>query len=498
MAGQNTYKTIFKSTFLFGFVQIYNIIVKVLLNKIAAIILGPSGIGVLGLYNNSVNLLKTGCGLGIPQSAVRDISEANGNKNDNKQLNKTINITQKTVVYTSIISIIVTIALAPLLSKWTFDSYDQTKGYMIISFAVGLNVLVDGKLSVLKGLRRLKDLARASMIGSSLGLIIAVPFYYFLGIEGIPFSLITLAAGSYIVTAFFLSKLDIKKDSYKFKEYFRSAKGMIKMGCALMIVSFIGLLFDLAVASYISHNGGLSDVGYYQAGVTIISSYFGIVITAMSTDYYPRIAAINTDNVALQNEMNKQSEVGLILVFPLVAIFIVLSSTFIKILYDSAFEISNQYTNYALIGTIIIIVSNSMGMILLAKQASSTFLWSVLSQRLFLIGIYFFAYNKLGLLGLGLAYIFTGVIHLLFMIIILGKKYNIKLSKRTVNLLIIVIGTSLLMIYVRTIPIIYLKLILQTLSIVSIITFTVIYAKSQLGIDFTKIIKNRINEKISK
>ena len=44
MAQAEGYKNIFKSTFLFGFVQVFNIAVKVVLNKIAAILLGPSGV----------------------------------------------------------------------------------------------------------------------------------------------------------------------------------------------------------------------------------------------------------------------------------------------------------------------------------------------------------------------------------------------------------------------------------------------------------------------
>ena len=60
MAQAEGYKNIFKSTFLFGFVQVFNIAVKVVLNKIAAILLGPSGMGIIGLFNNSTSMLQTG------------------------------------------------------------------------------------------------------------------------------------------------------------------------------------------------------------------------------------------------------------------------------------------------------------------------------------------------------------------------------------------------------------------------------------------------------
>ena len=69
-----SYEAIVKSSFLMGFVQVCNILVKVGLNKIVAVFLGTAGVGVMALYQSAVNILKTGCDLGLSQSAVRDIA----------------------------------------------------------------------------------------------------------------------------------------------------------------------------------------------------------------------------------------------------------------------------------------------------------------------------------------------------------------------------------------------------------------------------------------
>ena len=75
-------------------------------------------------------------------------------------------------------------------------------------------------------------------------------------------------------------------------------------------------------------------MGYFQAGATIITSYFGIVLTAMTTDYYPRICGVNKDDVALNAELNKQVAAGIILIFPLAVCFVYLAPIFISFLYD--------------------------------------------------------------------------------------------------------------------------------------------------------------------
>ena len=74
---KKNYSIIFKSTFLFGFVQAFNILAKVILNKVAAFTLGSQGIGLIGLYNSAIGMLKTGTSLGIPTTAIRDVSESN-------------------------------------------------------------------------------------------------------------------------------------------------------------------------------------------------------------------------------------------------------------------------------------------------------------------------------------------------------------------------------------------------------------------------------------
>ena len=45
MSDLSGYKNIFKTTFLFGFVQVFNIFVKVGINKVVAILLGTAGMG---------------------------------------------------------------------------------------------------------------------------------------------------------------------------------------------------------------------------------------------------------------------------------------------------------------------------------------------------------------------------------------------------------------------------------------------------------------------
>lgn len=489
--GNTSYSTIFKTTFLFGFVQVFNIIVKVVINKIVALFLGTSGMGVIGLYNNSIHLLRTGAGLGISQSAVRDVSEAyaSGNK---QRLSRIISLTNNVIYLTSLLGIALTIILSPLLSNWSFGDNSHIIAYIWLSIVVGLNILSEGQLAILKGVRHLKSLAKASLYGSIVGLLSAVPFYFFFREKGIIPSLFVTSFAALFFSNKFVSEVKYDKVKLSIKELFKESSSMVKMGFSLMIVSFIASLFDLAISAYISNYGGLSEVGVFHAGATIVTSYFGVIITSMSTDYYPRISAVHTDNSCLQDELNKQSETGLIISFPLVVLFVFFSSLFIELLYSQEFIRANEYTDYAMIGTVIIIVSNCMGMILLAKQASKIYLTSIIIQRLIVFGIYVLFYNLWGIKGIGFAYVFRGLLDFVVTGMILWKFYTIRLNRKTVMLLLLVLSVTILMIFVRSSSNILFKYSLGSMAIACSSIFTLMYMKKNMNLDVIGVLFRKI------
>ncbi|HHT23621.1 MAG TPA: oligosaccharide flippase family protein [Bacteroidales bacterium] len=441
-SSSSSYKSIFKSTFLFGFVRVFQILAGIIKNKVVALLLGPEGVGIIGIFSSSINLLERGAGLGISQSAVRDISEANGS-NNYLRFSHIISLTNKVILFTCLLGIVVTIILSPYLSKWTFGDNSYTIAYIWLSLVVGLNILTEGQLAILKGMRQMRALAKASLIGSIVGLVTAVPMYYFFGKSGIVPSLVITAISAVFFSNFYVRKIKYDKISFTLKQIQKESSPIVKMGIALMLVGFLGLLFDLLIASYIRYKDGLETVGFYRAGTTIISSYFGIVIAAMSTDYYPRISSVFNNNSKLEIEVSRQSQVGLVLILPIAVLFVFFSPIIMRLLYSNDFINTIFYTDYAVFGTVIGMLSNCLGMILLAKQEAKIFTTYSTFHYMFFIPIYFLFFDKFGLSGLGISYLINVLFQFGVYVIIMWKKYHIKLSKNSIVQLII----SILLIY---------------------------------------------------
>ena len=137
---RNSYKQSLKATSLFGGVQIFNILIQIIRSKFAAVLLGPEGMGVMGLLNSTITMISsfTNCGLGT--SAVRNIAEANG-ANDTKRIALIISVFRRLVWITGLTGALICLVSASLLSQVTFGNTDYFCFYntFILGFIDAIN-----------------------------------------------------------------------------------------------------------------------------------------------------------------------------------------------------------------------------------------------------------------------------------------------------------------------------------------------------------------------
>ncbi len=483
----NSYKGIFKSTALFGFVQIFKALISIVKSKLVALLLGPSGMGLMGIFSSTMQMIQTGAGLGISQSAVRDISEANGQNNKILVL-KIINITTNIVLVTAIVGAFMVLVFSKKLSILTMGNADYTLSYVLLSIAVFVNILNEGNLAILKGLRKLRYLAFASMIGVGMGLFTAVPLFYFFGSKGIVPELIIAGSVSLLVTKYYINKSVVSRYYVGVKELFVSALPMVKLGSALMFTALLQTIVALIINAYIKRTGGLEDVGCYAAAMAIINNYFSLIINALSTDYYPRIAAINKDNEKLQNELNKQSSVSVILCCPMFVFLMAFVDFFIIILYSKEFIPAVDYLRYGIYWTLITVCSNQVDMILVAKGKSKIFLFISIIFRLLQLFICIVLYKQYGLTGLGIGYACLGGLHMGIMCSVVYYLYRIRFNKDFIKLLSVVLLFASLSTFISYIPDLVLKTIIGSIVFTISMVYSYFICKNKFDIDFITLI----------
>ena len=441
-----SYGTIFKTTFLFGFVQLFKAVVSVVVNKLAAILIGVEGMGLLGVYNNVISLIQTGAGLGLNQSAVRDVAEANGTGILSKR-NRTINIILRAVLYTGLFGLVITLMLAYFISDWTLGDHSYTIAYCVLAVVICLNIINDGRQAVLKGLRLMRYLAYASLIGTGAGLLISIPLYYLYGVDGIVPALLLSSILALTVSSYYVRKNKIAHEKISFGELKKEAMPMCRVGVVLMFCTFLQTIVSFCVIAFVRSEGGLSDVGFYSTGRYILSGYFGLVLTALMTDYYPRVAAVNHDNVKLSEELNKQALVTLTLCCPVIVLFVALLPLMIELLYTSEFLPMIDYIKVAIFGTVVMAISNLCDLIFVVKQNTRVLLRLSVLLRLAQLVICYVMYVIWGLLGLGISSVLVNGLYFMMVYSIAYRIYGITLSRLNYTVFAVVIGLLILAVF---------------------------------------------------
>lgn len=423
---RSSYKRIVKATSLFGGVQVFNIIIAIIRSKFIAVLLGPAGMGVAGLLTSTIGLIGGLTSFGLGTSAVRNVSAAVDN---NEKIRTTVSIIRRLVWITGILGTVTTFVLSPFLSEITFGNRDYTIAFMVLSITLLLSQLSAGQVVILQGLRKLKYLATADMAGMTLALFISIPIYYKFGIDGIVPAIIISSLLTLFFSWYFASKVNILKirvDPLVFKS---EGIGMLKLGFMLSLSGFITVAAAYLLKVFIGRTGGVEQVGFYHAGFAMINTYVGMIFTAMTTDYYPRLAEVASDNNATKDAINQQAEIAILIIAPILIGFITFVDWAIVLLYSNEFLAINGMLHWAALGMFFKTASWAIGFVFLAKGASGIFFFSELAASTYMILLSVLGYKLLGLNGLGISFMIGYLLLFLQNFIVAKNKYEFKFEK---------------------------------------------------------------------
>ncbi len=442
----SSYRSIFKATSLFGGVQAYQILIGVVKSKFIAVLLGPTGMGVLGLYQSTLDLIRSLTAFGLENSAVRDISEANST-GDLKLLARIVATVQRLVWLTGLFGFVVTLFLSNFLSQLTFGNGDYTWAFAILSSTLLINQLCAGQKVVLQGMRRLKNLAKASAIGSTIGLLASVPLYYWIGVNGIVPTIVIIAVSAMLVSWFYSRRIPIEKQKVSMKQAFAAGQSMLKMGMAMSISSILVTASAYALRWFIRLQGGVDEVGLFTAGFVIVNTYVGMVFTAMSTDYYPRLAAVNKNNERCKEIVNQQGEIAILILAPIIVSCVIFMPLIIRIIYSETFLPAFKYIVFAVTGILFKAASWVISYYFLAKAESKLFVINEVLANIYFLVFNLFGYYWGGLSGLGMSYALGYLVYLIQVYTIAKRKYGFCFSSsfmRNFGILVIMVMASML------------------------------------------------------
>jgi PST family polysaccharide transporter len=334
--GKGSYGQILKSSALIGGSQVANIAISIVRTKAMAMLLGPAGFGLFGLYGSIQNLSQSIAGMGINSSGVRQIAEATGS-GDRNRIAKTAAILRRTAIAVGLLGAMLLLILSRPVSQLTFGSTRQAASVALLSFAVLFTLIAGGQMALIQGMRRIADLARINVLGALFGLFTSIPLVYFFGQEGVVPSMISVAAMTILTSWWFSRKIKVRVPRVTISEVWGEASALLKLGTAFMASSLMTMGVAYFVRVILLRKVGFEATGLYQSAWTLGGLYVGFILQAMGADFYPRLTASIHKHEDANRLVNEQTLIGLLLAGPGVVATLTFAPLVIAVLYSAKF-----------------------------------------------------------------------------------------------------------------------------------------------------------------
>jgi PST family polysaccharide transporter len=375
-----------------------------------AILLGPSGFGLFGLFGSIADLSQNIAGMGINSSGVRQIAEAVGSS-DIQKIAKTAAVLRRTSIVLGLLGAVLLTVFSKQVSSVTFGTPDRTSAVALLSIAVFFTLVSGGQGALIQGMRRIADLAKMNVLGAFFGLCTGIPLVYFFRQQGIVPSLIAVAATTILTSWWYSRKIKIEVPSVTFVEVRNEASALLKLGSAFMVSGMMTMGVAYAVRIIILRQVGVDATGLYQSAWTLGGLYVGFILQAMGADFYPRLTASANNNEECNRLVNEQTLVGLLLAGPGVLATLTFAPLIIALFYSAKFGAAVAVLRWICMGVMLQVISWPMGFIIVAKGKQNLFVASELAWTAVAVSLAWLCVKRFGLDGAGIAFFGSYVFH---------------------------------------------------------------------------------------
>lgn len=373
---KDSYKTILRSSSIIGGASVVNIVLSIARMKVAAVFLGPAGVGLIGLFSNLVDMGTSIASMGINRAGVRQIADSTGTGDL-----QTIATARRALFWATLALALLGAAvfwlLRGFLSVKVLHDPNLSGDVGWLALAVGLSVASGSQGALLTGLRRIGDLSRVSVLSALFSSVLGIAAILFWEQEGLVVYMLAGPLASFFFGHWYVSKIKLTAVAkVTYSEIAYQWHTLVKLGFAFMLAALVSIFGLLIIRSIIQNQLGLQELGYFQAAWAISVTYIGFVLGAMSTDYYPRLTAAMRDHVEVNRMVNEQTEIAFLLAGPILLAMMALAPWVIQLLYSREFMPATDVLHWQILGDVLKLASWPLGFVILAAGDGKIYMFS--------------------------------------------------------------------------------------------------------------------------
>lgn len=434
-----TTQRVLKALSLFTGVQSVSVLVAIIRTKLVALWIGPAGVGILSLYAWAIQLITTITQFNIGQSAVRDISRTV--TTDGKI--RMAALVRRLGLVIGIGGGLLTMLLSPVLSKVTFGDYTHTVAFIALSTLLPLSAVTAAEGALMQGFDRLRQLAKSTVLGAVAGTAVAIPLYYFFRIDAIVPVLICFGLFNCLFALVYGVRTGQTVAPGMLKAL-REGREMLRLGSCLTVSTFAGLGATYVFMVFLKSRYSEITVGIFNAGSTLLTSYVGIIFTAISMEFYPRLSKVASSAFRTRTVVNHEASMSLLVVCPVTVIVICCGELIINILYSSGFDAASPFVAIGMIAMTLKAPAWCMAYCMVARGDGRMFLITEIASAAVYLALSTLLFSGFGFTGLGVAYVVWYVFYMAVVYCVYRRRYGLRLSGAVWRQLALVLAVDVL------------------------------------------------------
>jgi antigen flippase len=420
VSGRHTYRQILHSSAIIGGSAVVTTATGILRAKAIALMLGPGGMGLMGLYSSIVDFTLSIADLGVNSSGVRQMAEAAGS-GDMSRIARTAAVLRRTSIVLGVIGGLVLIVFCRRIAEWTFGTPQFALSVACLSLAVVFRVVSNGHGALIQGMRRIPDLARMGVLSAIVSTIGTVTLVYFFGTSGVMPSLLFGAAVTLTLAVWYSRKIQIPSATLAGAEVRSEAAALLKLGAAFMLMSALSAGTAYAIRIMVRDSLGFEAAGLYQSAWALGGVYVAFILQSMASDFYPRLTAVANNHPECNRIVNEQAHVSLLLAGPGLIGTVTFAPLVLAVFYDSRFAGAVEPLRWICLGMALRIIAWPMGYIIVAKGERTLLVFTEVAAALVHLGLGFALIRYFGLAGATMGFFGLYVWHGLFVYVIVRR-----------------------------------------------------------------------------
>jgi O-antigen/teichoic acid export membrane protein len=341
------------------------------ISKALAVFVGPTGLAIVGQFQNFTQLLMTAAKGAIDTGVTKYTAEYGSDTERQARLFSTaLRISLATSLTTGLMLVV---AAAPLAHLFL---HDTSFAYVMVLFGItiGLFVLNNLLLCILQGLQEVRSYIFINIVQSLVNLALTTVMVALYGLDGALVALVVNQSLVLVVVLWKLRRHPIVRPA-NFRRAFdrEEAKGLGRYALMSIVSAIAAPLTTMLVRDHLARRLGLEAAGHWQAAWYISSVYLTVVTTSLALYYLPKLSATQNND-----QVRAELKGGYLIIMPVVALmaFCIYAGRelVVKMLFTEAFTPMLPLFAWMLVGDVVKLASWLFSYLMLARAMTRAFI----------------------------------------------------------------------------------------------------------------------------